>query len=35
MVNNYVNEVLDEKIININQKNNVYECGRIIKVFCI
>lgn len=31
-MDNYVNDTLEEKIKKINQKQNVYECGRVIKV---
>ena len=31
-MNNYVNDILEEKLDKINNNNNVYECGRIIRV---
>lgn len=32
MVDNYINEYLDNKISKINNKENIYECGRVIRV---
>ena len=32
MVDNYINEYLDNKINKINKQENVYECGRVVKV---
>lgn len=31
-MNNYVNDILEEKLEKISTNNNIYECGRIIRV---